>query len=281
MSILNYSLHDLAFLAFDLETTGLNVAQDRIVEIGACRFTGDDKLAEQRYTQVVNPHQVMSPEVIQVHHISQQVVDAAPDFDVAYEGFLKLAENTVLVAHHAAFDISFLKAEAARLGAELPALFVIDTFPLAKACFPEAPSFALGRLMAHLGLVMEGDAHRALPDAMACQALFKACLRQAEAQDLTLADFYERFPRTRLDTQVEAEQSELWNCLQQALNQQTTISICYTNSRKKQQQREITPLFLGGHGLYTYVDAFCHLRQAHRRFYFSRITECKKKLSND
>lgn len=281
MSILNRSLQELAFLAFDLETTGLNVAQDRIVEIGAYRFMGNGTLTEQRYAQVVNPHQLMSPEVIQVHHIPQQVVDAAPDFDVAYAAFLNLAENAVLVAHHAAFDISFLKAEAARMGAELPPLFAIDTFPLAKACFPEAPSFALGRLMAHLGLVMEGDAHRALPDAMACQALFQACLRQAEAHALTLGDFYERFPRTRLSTQVEAEQSELWSRLQQALSEQAKISICYTNSRKKQQQREITPLFLGGHGLYTYVEAFCHLRQAHRRFYFSRITECKNKLSSD
>lgn len=281
MSILTLSLQDLVFLAFDLETTGLNVAQDRIVEMGASRFSEQAHFIEQRYAQVVNPHVLMSPEVIQVHHISQQEVDTAPDFEVAYEGFLTLAENAVLVAHHAAFDLSFLKAEAARLGAELPPFFVIDTFPLAKACFPEAPSFALGRLMSHLKLTMEGEAHRALPDAIACQALFKACVRQAGVQDLSLAEFYERFPRTRLSPRVEDEQSELWGLLQEALNQQQKISIAYTNSRKKQQQREITPLFLGGHGLYTYVDAFCHLRQAHRRFYFSRIAECKKPLSND
>lgn len=281
MSTLLRSLQDLSFLAFDLETTGLNVAQDRIVEVGASRFSLQSGPTTACYSQILNPHQRMSETVIQVHHIPQAVVDKAPDFERCYPDFLKLAEGTVLIAHHAAFDISFLKAEAARLGLELPSFFVIDTFPLAKACFPEASSFALGRLIDYLGLSMEGDAHRALPDAMACQALFKACLWRTGIATLTLEAFYARFPRTRLSTHVEAEQSALWNVLQQALSQQSTVWIGYTNSRKKQEQREITPLFLGGHGAYAYVDAFCHLRQAQRRFYLSRIIQCKNTLSAD
>lgn len=283
MNHLDCPLTQLQFLAFDLETTGLNVAEDRIVEIGASRFTlGQEILQGQRetYAQVLNPHLQMSEEVIAVHHIPQQAVDRAPDFEQIYEQFEQFSQDTVFLAHHAAFDMAFLRAELHRMGKSLPPLFVIDTFPLAKACFPEEASYALGRLVDALGLTMEGDAHRALPDAIACQKLFLACILRQQLQEETLASFYARFPRVRLSTQAETQHSELWKCLEKALENHQDISIFYTNSRKKKKERRIRPLFLGGSGEYAYVDAFCHFRQSQRRFYLNRISNCKTEIKS-
>ncbi len=279
--MLSELLKDITFVAFDLETTGLHAGKERIVEIGAIRF-GLDGVQQATFSQVLNPQVHMSEEVMNVHHIRQEMVEGAPTFESCWPRFLSFISGSVLLAHHAAFDIAFLKAEALRLNLDLPDVFVIDTFPLAKACFPEARSYALGRILTHLELPMEGPAHRALPDAVACQTLFKACIARAGDAHQTLTAFYDAFPRARLGTRVapcDIFQLEIWNALEQALHQQLPIVITYTNSRKKREQREITPLFLGGYQAYAYVDAFCQKRQSQRRFYLHRIAECKSKIT--
>jgi DNA polymerase III epsilon subunit family exonuclease len=280
--VLNKPLHALTFVALDLETTGLNAGKDRIVEIGASRF-GLDGFQSASFSQLLNPELQMSEEVMNVHHICQEAVEHAPRFESCWPRLLSFISGSVLLAHNAAFDIAFLKAEVLRLHLDLPDAFVIDTFPLAKACFPEARSYALGRILAHLELPMEGTAHRALPDAVACQMLFQACVARAGDSRQTLSAFYDLFPRARLGTRAapfDVSQLEIWSALEQALHQQSPIVITYTNTRKKREDREITPLFLGGYQAYAYVDAFCQKRQSQRRFYLNRIAGCKFKITN-
>lgn len=279
--MLHRPLHALTFVALDLETTGLNAGKDRIVEIGASRFDLQH-LSRDTFSQILNPGLQMSEEVINVHHISQATVDRAPDFESCWPRLLSFLSDAVMLAHHAAFDLAFLKVEASRLGVDLPDILVIDTFPLARACFPEAQSYALGRILEHLRFPMEGPAHRALPDAVACQTLFKACVARVGDSTQSLGEFYDAFPRTRLGTHmtpVGVFQREIWEALERALHQQSSICITYTNSRKKREEREITPLFLGGYQSYAYVDAFCQKRQSQRRFYLDRIAECKSKIT--
>lgn len=277
MSLLDKALNTISFVALDLETTGLNAGTDRIVEIGASRFCLQG-VQQSSFSQIINPHLQMPAEVINVHHIAQETVDCAPDLESCWAHFLSFISGSVLLAHYAAFDIAFLKAESRRLGLVLPEAFVIDTFPLAKACFPEARSYALGRILNHLGLPMQGDAHRALPDAMACQNLFETSVMRCADSEQTLGHFYKHFPRARLSTHpapLGSPQLEIWRALEHALHTQTQIVMTYTNSRKKREEREITPLFLGGYQEYAYVDAFCKKRQSQRRFYLSRIAACK------
>lgn len=280
MSLLDTTLNAISFVAIDLETTGLNAGKDRIVEIGASRFSLQG-VEQSSFSQILNPHLQMPEEVINVHHIAQESVDRAPDFESCWEHFLSFISGSVLLAHHAAFDIAFLKSETLRLGLELPEAFVIDTFPLAKTCFPEARSYALGRILNHLGLPMQGAAHRALPDAIACQELFETSIARCGDPEQTLSHFYDRFPRARLSTHpapLDTSQLEVWRSLERALHAQTQIVMTYTNSRKKREEREVIPLFLGGYQEYAYVDAFCQKRQSQRRFYLNRIAECKFKV---
>ncbi len=276
--MLDTPLEKLSLVAFDLETTGLTLAADRVVEIGAVRFS----LAAHEpstFSMLVNPHLQMKPEIIAIHHISQDMADAAlPAKQVLPQFIAWLQEKEtlpVMIAHHAAFDISFLMQEARRVDIELPELYVIDTFPLARQCFPGLPSYSLQNLLTTLELPTNSNAHRALPDAVACQMLFQACVLKHQLGKLSLGDFYQKYPRTRLSTHETPAETEVFAALQRAILKQKDVEITYLNSRKKKNTRSITPQLLGGYGSEQYVDAYCHLRKTRRRFYLKRIVEYK------
>jgi len=80
-------LSPIAF--FDLETTGINVAKDRIVEIAILKVLPDGK--EVNYRKLVNPTIPIPAEVIEIHHISDDDVKDAPTFkEIAFEIILFL-----------------------------------------------------------------------------------------------------------------------------------------------------------------------------------------------
>ena len=90
------------FTAFDTETTGITPTTSRIIEIGAVRFTKDQILA--KWTHLFDPDQILSPFIIDLTHITQQMVDAEDPINVHLPGFLHFIIDTILVAHNAQFD---------------------------------------------------------------------------------------------------------------------------------------------------------------------------------
>jgi DNA polymerase III epsilon subunit family exonuclease len=150
------------FTAFDTETTGFSPARDRIVEIGAVRFRGDGEvLAVTNW--LVNPEMPVPFYATEVHGITTSMTTNAPPFSKVWNAFAAFCGDTVLLAHNAPFDTGFLRAELARAELDVPPLPVIDTLPLFRAWFPQAPSHALGSLAASLG-VDHGIYHRAEAD---------------------------------------------------------------------------------------------------------------------
>lgn len=169
------------YLALDFETTGLDPARDRVVEVGALRFRpsiggGRPYIEEGALATLVKPGIPIPAEVIAIHGIR--------DADVAFSGpfsdiaplILAMAEGATIVAHNAPFDLSFLEAELRRAGLPAAANPVLDSRLLAKAAFPERPSYRLVDLAAFLG-IDAGKSHRALDDARTCMELFLASAR--------------------------------------------------------------------------------------------------------
>ena len=100
--------HELGpFTVFDVETTGMSPTNDRIVEIAAVRIDPGGKL--ERFQTLVHPGRRIPPAATSVHHISDDMVQDAPNFKEAILGFLQLAEESTLVAHNALFDLGFLQ----------------------------------------------------------------------------------------------------------------------------------------------------------------------------
>lgn len=163
---LGTALAGVTFVVVDLETTGGSAAESHITEIGAVRVRGGEVLGE--FQTLVNPH-VPIPAFIQIlTGITDAMVADAPRIEAALPAFLEFARGSVLVAHNAGFDISFLKAAAAKTGNAWPGFEVLDTVTLARQLVPrdEARNHKLSTLAALFGSPTTPD-HRALHDARA------------------------------------------------------------------------------------------------------------------
>ncbi|HWP51315.1 MAG TPA: exonuclease domain-containing protein, partial [Clostridia bacterium] len=161
---------DGEMIVFDLETTGLSAANERIIEIGAIKIKNGEILEE--FDIFVDPQQTLSPEIIKLTGITDAMLVGAPDEAQALEQFYDFCggDSAVLIAHNARFDTSFLKVAARRSGKSYN-FTVVDTLILARAVYSELKSFKLGKLAEYLG-VDEFQAHRACDDARALAQIF-------------------------------------------------------------------------------------------------------------
>jgi DNA polymerase-3 subunit epsilon len=167
------------FTAFDLETTGLNAKQDRIVEIGAVQF---DKLGiRARFSTLIYPEIPMPAGASAVNNITDAMLKGKPPLDKVLPDFLAFIKNTVLIAHNAAFDCGFinesLKNRFVDGRAPFPALpnRILDTIALAKEAFQGLRRYNLQDLAVFLGIQAK-EAHRAEDDARVCMEIFMRCM---------------------------------------------------------------------------------------------------------
>ncbi|GAA1895438.1 DEDD exonuclease domain-containing protein [Lapillicoccus jejuensis] len=163
---LGTSLADVTFVVVDLETTGGSASASAITEVGAVKVRGGEVLGE--FQTLVRPSEPI-PAFIQVlTGITDAMVAGAPRIESVLPAFLEFARDSVLVAHNAGFDISFLKAAAAATGHEWPGFRVVDTVHLARQLVSrdECRNHKLSSLAVLFGATTTPD-HRALHDARA------------------------------------------------------------------------------------------------------------------
>src|SRR5262245_60181650 len=131
-----------SFVAFDLETTGLFPATDRIVEVGAVRFDASGRELGC-FERLVHPGRPMSRGAQAVHGITDAMLAGAEPASAVLPEFLDWLGDpsaTTLLAHNASFDARFLARELARIGLFPPVdLVVVDTLALARSRRPDTP----------------------------------------------------------------------------------------------------------------------------------------------
>jgi ATP-dependent DNA helicase DinG len=152
-------------VALDLETTGLTPRLDRIIEVGAVRFRGDEVLAT--FQSLVRPEVGIPPAVQDLTGIRDADVAAAPLPEQVLGELINFVGDSAVVAHSGSFDLSYL-VDADGTSSNY-ALF--DTLDLARIVLPIAPSHSLPHLSSSLGLAHRRP-HRALSDADAARQLF-------------------------------------------------------------------------------------------------------------
>ncbi|MDC5696719.1 DEDD exonuclease domain-containing protein [Intrasporangium calvum] len=159
-------LADVTFVVVDLESTGGSPAQCGITEIGAVKVRAGVVLGE--FQTLVNPAEPIPAFISVLTGITDAMVAEAPRIESAFPAFLEFAAGSVLVAHNAGFDISFLKAAAVRTGTPWPDFDVLDTLTLARHLVTrdEAPNHKLSSLARVFASGTTPD-HRALHDARA------------------------------------------------------------------------------------------------------------------
>ena len=169
------SVAQVTFTAFDFETTGLNPATDRIIEMGAVKFKGSEIVGE--YQTLVDPGIPLQPGASEITGITPTMLEGQPAVSDVLPQFIEFLGDTVLVAHNAGFDIAFLRAalETTDLGAVKNPL--IDTQVLAQKAYPRQKSYSL-QSMVELLRIPPNNAHRALDDAVMCMKLFHSCVQE-------------------------------------------------------------------------------------------------------
>lgn len=166
------------FVALDLETTGLSVESDLIIEVGATRFDRSGRY--ENYRTFVNPGRQIPIEVQELTGISNDDIRDAPRFSEVRDTVREFIGDLPIVGQNIAFDIAFLEAERVRSYAPS-----FDTWELASVLLPTADRLSLGKIAEALGIVMP-VAHRALADAEATRDIFLALLAKLDSMPRSL-----------------------------------------------------------------------------------------------
>ncbi len=164
-------LAELTYTVFDTETTGLEPsAGDEIIQIGATRIVNGRLLRGESIDRIIDPRRPLRPEGIPIHGITEEMVAGQPTIDQVLPAFHAFSEDTVLVAHNAAFDMRFLqiKEEATGICFRQP---VLDTLLLSAVIHPNQESHKLEAICERLGINVIGR-HTALGDAIVTGEVF-------------------------------------------------------------------------------------------------------------
>lgn len=165
----------MEYIVIDLETTGLDAACCKIIEIGAVKIT--DNEITSSFQTFVNVDEKLSFEIRDLTGITDADLAEAPVIADAMAMFLEFAgECTTFVAHNADFESNFLDKLLPQ-----PADW-LDTIDIAKIVKPLEKYFRLSALLPLYGLE-NTRAHRAINDAEATAELFLAMLKDMAAFD--------------------------------------------------------------------------------------------------
>jgi ATP-dependent DNA helicase DinG len=174
-----------SFVAIDFETTGMDPASDRIIEVGAVLFEDGQEVA--CLSQLVDPQIPIPLRIQNLTGIVPDMVHGKPTMAEVASQLKELIGDRPLVAHHASFDLSFLRTAFAAHGLSL-ANPVYDTAELARVVVPRAKNHRLTTLVQQFAVRLEQN-HRAEDDARACGQVFLGLLRTLRQMDVGLLRF--------------------------------------------------------------------------------------------
>lgn len=159
------------YVIFDLETTGVRCDVDEIIEISAIKVR-DHKITDQ-YNTLVNPGMHIPAAATKVNHITDEMVEDAPELEEALSGFLDFIEDGILVGHNIhTFDMKFVKHACMRtFGTDIQNDY-IDTLFMARKCLPQLSHHKLTDISEYFNISTEG-AHRALNDCIMNQKCYE------------------------------------------------------------------------------------------------------------
>jgi DNA polymerase-3 subunit epsilon len=198
-------LKQLTYVVFDLETTGLRPADgDEVVSIAGVRVVNGRILTAETFERVVNPGRPIPEASIRFHGITDEMVRDKPPVAIVLPEFHRFAIDAVLVAHNAAFDITFLKRAAGNaMTFDQP---VVDTLLLSAYLFPDETDHSLDAIAARLGLAVV-ERHSASGDALLTAAILLRLLDHCEERKI--ASLGQLITATDMTGQLRARQHGL------------------------------------------------------------------------
>lgn len=176
-------LKKATFVVFDLETTGLSVNYNEIIEIGAVKVK--DGMIIDSFSSFVKPRKQISDFITELTSITNEMVSKAPYLEEIFGDFLKFIDGTVLVAQNADFDTGFLYQTMRNQKIDVKRYPCIDTLDLARTMYPEGlKNYKLETIAKFLKVEIEQQ-HRAIHDARTTTNVFNRMLTDLFTMGIT------------------------------------------------------------------------------------------------
>ena len=182
MQFATMTLENMPVISVDLETTGLNTAHDRVIQIG----TISPKVAGSAHQTFVNPGISIPQASTEIHGISDDDVAYAEPFSLAFQHCRDAMKDKVVIGYNIGFDLAVISSETERHG--------IDWQLGPALCLRQLATVALGQD----AMLMMGDLdalathyhidktarHSALGDAEICAKLYYAMITDLQAKSI-------------------------------------------------------------------------------------------------
>jgi len=262
---MNQDIGDIEFVIFDTETTGLEPESgDRIVEIAAARFKGDNRIGT--FQSLVNPNREISPAAFQVNKITPEMLKQAPPIEEVMPEFLNFIQNSCLCSYNAGFDLEFLNNELQLMGKPpLKGILVVDILKMARRLIPGLERYALWFVAENLGIKIKQE-HRAFSDVELTFGVFNKLKQVLEAKGVidytSFSHLFAIEPRflQGMDGQKIAQ-------IQEAIDLGVKLKIRYlSTSGAEVTEREVIPKEIKKDNSHSYLVGYCCLRQDERTF---------------
>ncbi len=263
-------MSEYSFVAFDTETSGPYPIESEIIELGAVKWQ-NGKIVD-KFQTLLKPSKPLVPDNIRIHGITNEMVAEAPLMKNEIAKFCDFIDGSVLMAHHAPFDLGFVTLDIERAGLQFPSNALLCTSLLSRALLTTT-NHKLQTLIQELQLE-GGAAHRAYDDAYACLQVFMKCIEKLDEQ-VDLKRLFEIQKKTiswEKYRVYSSGQAKLIN-LAKACEQNKTIQIVYEGGQAKGQPRPISPLGIVRNPDGDYVHAVCGLDLQRKRFYLDKILD--------
>ncbi len=192
-------LHQATFVIVDLETTGASPKKGAaITEIGAVKVKNGQYLGN--FESFVNPLAPIPEYITEMTGITDLMLAKAPVIDEILPAFLEFAgsaDETIIVAHNAPFDLSFLKSAAKELDLSWPKYKTLDTVTIARQVLSkeDVPNCKLSTLAQFFGTITEPN-HRALDDAKATTEILHGLIERLGSFKVYTVDSLMEFAKT-------------------------------------------------------------------------------------
>lgn len=197
------------YIAIDLETTGIRLSKDKIIEVGLLKVK--DSHIIDTFSCVINPDMQVDDKILELTKISKNELENAKRIHEVINHIVDFCEDYVLLGHNTIFDYSFVKKEANRAGLEFEKRG-IDTYKLCKKVLPENVRKNLTDACNYFGIERK-NSHRAFSDAYYTHVLFQEIIKKfktleisSEAMKVKIKKFVPIRKRTKEDLQ------KLLNC---------------------------------------------------------------------